>query len=180
MECRTPLFVTPPRSTSPSVAVAVRPAPSRYSRYGSPASPPTPPPPAKIDPIPLPLPKNVVLMAMLEAAERQAKLESDRVQAEEDDEMTRIVKGVETLAASCGTYAVADAGGLAVVPTDPRRRMSNKENTAVAADDAEPFVIERGQKIQVVEMVDGVAILARGMGFVVASENQLVKGEHPT
>jgi hypothetical protein len=40
----------------------------------------------------------------------------------------------------------------------------------------EPFKIEEGQRVQVVSVDDGVFQLARGVGYIVASANQLVKG----
>ena len=41
----------------------------------------------------------------------------------------------------------------------------------------EPFSLEEGQKVQVVGVEEGVYQLARGAGYIVATVNQLVKGE---
>ena len=93
MECREPLYWTPPphpSSTNKGLPVLGSPgmntratAPGRYtvSRGGRYTQHPlgggTMAPPVKGDPIPLPLPKNTVLMGMMEAAERQAKLSEE-------------------------------------------------------------------------------------------------------
>jgi len=85
-ECREPLFWHPPKPQQPAVTnhnshIHRSPATSRYSRYNhSRYSPSTPTPQAngtngaKREEVPLPLPKNVVLMEMIEAKERQERL----------------------------------------------------------------------------------------------------------
>lgn len=210
MECRTPLFWTPPPRPSPSPLTPYRNNANnqgihRY-RYGDPqprAGPPSSPvkPP---EPVALPVPKNIVLLAMLEAAERQSMMaasvmdisqddiDDDAItmingqvaspsavaaaaDAQEEDEVKRIIAGMETLTGPCGTYAVRDDAGLAVLPQDPRRR-HHEEQHRDPAESKDPFVVEKGQTIQIVDVENGVARLARGMGFIVAAENQLVKG----
>lgn len=158
---------------------------ARYSRY----SPPAPPSPIKApEPIPLPIPKNVVLLALLEAAERQSMMAASVMDISQDDieddisgqgeedggELKRIIAGMESLAGSCGTYAVREEEGLAVLPHDPRKR--HHEQVRDPAEYRDPFVIEKGQTVQVVVVENGVAQLARGMGYIVAGESQLVKG----
>lgn len=154
----------------------------------------------------LPIPKNVVLVAMMEAAERQAKVETEMTvvkegddDEEEDEEfnLDRIISGMATMSGPCGTYTVVDEDGLAVVPTDPRKRrslnvgeekkmefMEGEEEedhasislSASKASAAEPFLLQKGQSVQVVDFEDGVAKLARDMGYIVATSSQLVKG----
>jgi hypothetical protein len=192
MECRTPLFWTPPppkalpfqgyRNVQNNIS-------NRYAnRYQAPApaSPIKPP-----EPIPLPIPKNVVLLAVMEAAERQAMMAGGSVMdlsaedyedevaqdGDEDAELQRIVAGMESFSGPCGTYAVREEDGLAVLPHDPRRRSHEQLlDPAETRDEREPFTIEKGQTVQIVDVKDGVFKLARDMGFVVASEKQLVKG----
>lgn len=130
------------------------------------------------------MPKNVVLLAMMEAAERQKGYilssmseDSDGSREGEDaenGERKRILKGLQTLSGSCGTYALVE--NLAVLPFDPRRDRNKHTGETVANDETvEPFEVEKGQTVQVVEVSDGVVRLARGKGFIVASNTQLVK-----
>lgn len=210
MECREPLFWTPPapKVNPPGLGANARSpgAPLRYTggahrgRYSStPQTPPHPsyaPPVVKEEPIPLPLPKNTVLMDMIEAAERQARLlaeakkeqerNDDGDDDEDDDENDQLVEatlaGMSALAGACGTYAVREPLGLAVLPFDPNRQhqhLGKKEyllEEKKTEDTREPFTIEDGQTVQVVTEEDGVYKLARGLGFIVATVNQLVKG----
>ncbi len=214
MECREPLYWTPPSSKPPPVlgnpGLNTRsPAPARYGvprgRYSpgsqGPAGQSTPP--VKEEPIPLPLPKNTVLMGMIEAAERQTKLlEAARLKqglVKEDDTETDvstspkmsgsldpILAGLSALVGHCGTYAVREPLGLAVLPFDPNRRHHHEAaNDGIDGSDEEkktdeirePFTIEEGQKVQIVGVDEGVYELARGAGYIVASVNQLVKGK---
>lgn len=141
------------------------------------------------EPISLPIPKNVVLLAMMEASERQAMMsagsvldtsaedtEDELVQTNDDydnRELKRIVAGVQAILGPCGTYAVREAEGLAVLPQDPRKR----SQVCDPDETREPFMVEKGQTVQVVDIIDGVVKLARGSGYVVASDCQLVKGK---
>lgn len=190
MECRTPLFWTPPprpaAPLTPSYRNNIASQRYRYQHQNpAPASPVKPP-----EPIALPVPKNVVLLAMLEAAERQCMMAAsvmdisqDEIEddasgegEDEDAEIKRIIAGMESLTGPCGTYAVREEEGLAVLPQDPRRR-SHQEQARDPAESRDPFMVEKGQTIQVVDIENGVAKLARGMGYIVAGGAQLVKGE---
>ena len=166
-------------------------------------------PPVKEEPIPLPLPKNTVLMGMMEAAERQAKLseearlkkamgmkkqsssnnaEPGKDSADADAQSSSfdpLIAGLNALVGTCGTYAVREPLGLAVLPFDPNKRHHQEEDLDVeeCVDEKktdekfrEPFTIEEGQMVQVVGVDEGVYQLARDAGFIVASVNQLVKG----
>jgi len=230
MECREPLYWTPSSSQSKNPPVLGNPGVNTRSpatgRYGVPrgryaSGPQTPPglttPPVKEESVPLPLPKNTVLMGMIEAADRQARLLEEARSREErersraigvDDQMDDdtetdvginqdsrmgrsldpIMAGMSALVGDCGTYAVREPLGLAVLPFDPNKR--HHQNVALASSDHEendeekkteetrdPFTIEEGQKVQVVGVDEGVYQLARGAGFIVASVNQLVKGK---
>lgn len=188
------------------------------------------PPVVKEEPIPLPLPKNTVLMGMMEAAERQAKLlEESRLKralasrsivTDEDESLEGdnsggreadakgssfdpLLAGLDVLVGTCGTYAVREPLGLAVLPFDPNKRHHQDEVVASASSSSsssqhakeiseekkteeqhqqlnpakEPFTIEEGQMVQIVGVDEGVYQLARGEGFIVASFNQLVKGK---
>ena len=192
MECREPLFLPgkkAPVSNPPSY---------RNGRY----SPSTPPTPVQTTPnIPLPIPKNLVLLAMMEAAEHQAivdrKAEADEEgsgdvsdDSDEDEPETfnldKIIGSISTMSGPCGTYAVVERNGLIVLSRDPRKdhhlrsgeqNVSNDEKKDEENSYREPMEIKYGQKVQVVELHDGVATLARGQGFVIASmSGQLAKG----
>jgi hypothetical protein len=194
MECREPLFLPKP-TTKPNNNNPHR-GTGRYSP-SPPAAPQSPP-----TPIALPIPKNLVLIALMEAAERQSKVEreakhrradnSDDDEEEEDEyDLDRIISGMSTLSGPCGTYAVKEEGGLPVVRSNPRRESedeiekkdSNADEKKESEDDeqeekGEPQLLSKGQTVQVVSFYEGVAKLARGHGFVVANSSQLVKGQY--
>jgi len=168
---------------------------------------------------------------MMEAAERQTKLESERCEQEsaektdqdekkaedekqdENDEeeeeaydLNRIIGCMATLSGPCGTYVIREPDGLKVLPSDPRLEpfketnvrvrvssgSSNADHTevgdtdlarteSVEIEDDQPgsITLNEGQTVQVVDFSeDGVVKLARNTGFIVASQNQLVKGEY--
>lgn len=196
MECREPLFWTPPAPKVPPMGAANArspTAPSRYNRgrYQGPPTPPHPahaPPAVKEEPIPKPLPKNLVLLDMIEAAERQKKLLAEAKKEEEELDMDEIdeddplieptLAGMTSLAGACGTYAVKEPLGLPVLPFDPNRQHHDHQSIEEKKSESsvrEPFTIEDGQTVQVVTEDDGVYKLARGTGFIVATVNQLVK-----
>jgi hypothetical protein len=211
MECREPLFWTPPASTKgppPSLNMNTRsPAPLRYGARGryspGPQTPPHPSMMVKEEPVPLPLPKNTVLMGMIESAERQTRLLKEAKQKEVEQEQCKckqvnetgqeeedesrldpILAGMSAFVGPCGTYAVKESLGLAVLPFDPNKQHHSQEEKKEQAEEEkkaeepprEPFTIEEGQKVQVVGADEGVYQLARGAGYIVASVNQLVKG----
>jgi len=131
---------------------------------------------------------------MIEAAEMQAKMiEKERQRSaakatrasrsgEEDDEklIEPTLAGMTALAGACGTYAVREPLGLAVLPFDPNLQHDNRK-VGIAREEKkveesrEPFTIEDGQTVQVVAAEDGVYKLAREVGYIMASVNQLVK-----
>jgi hypothetical protein len=209
MECREPLFWTPPaRSQKPLPHMPTMPnwrspAPDRYGapisnrgRY-SPFPHTTPPhsilPLIKEEPLPLPLPKNLVLIEVIESAERRARLlreaedeDEDPLEDEEEDEESKLEKnlaGMSALKGTYGTYAVRESEGLAVLPFNPNKQHKKElplggEEEKKAEEPREPFTIYVGQTVQVVSVDDGVNKLSRNSGYVVANVNQLVKGEY--
>ena len=163
MECREPLFL--PGSTP-------KPTPSTPQRYGrrSLQQPPLTPTRGSPTPsMPLPIPKNVVLLAMMEAAGRQQQPQQLEDDAEEDQfDLNRIISGMATMSGPTGTYKVQDT--VTVVPVDPRSNEEKKDT------DDNTRTLVKGQSVQVVDFEDGVARLARDAGFIVANSSQLVKG----
>jgi hypothetical protein len=210
MECREPLFLPAQQQTrNPSVngnwAGTAPPMYNRGGRYSpqqhhhSPQQPPPQEASAPAAPIALPIPKNLVLLAMMEAAQRQCQMQESEAsnseeslaggQDDDDDEeeeqfdLNRIISGMATLSGPCGTYAVREKQGVAVVSSDPRRKQhvdeekkSQDKDQEQSLNHKEPFSLEYGQTVQIVDFEDGVAKLARGQGFIVASSSQLVKG----
>lgn len=214
MECREPLFWTPPPPSKGPAIMNNTNLNSRNPQLRFPAArrgygdhqPYTNGPPVQLqEPIPLPLPKNLVLLEMIESAERQARLlneangiamqqTSSDVQSNDnggsgnatggddnDDKLEITLARIVSLTGTCGTYAVRDPEGLAVLPFDPNRQHhdaapSDEEEEKKVEEMREPFTIEAGSTVQIVAVDEGVYKLPRGVGFIVASANQLVKG----
>lgn len=130
MECRTPLVELVPRKGPPNNN-------SRHGRNTAQSNaPPTPPIKKR-----LPLPKNVVLMSLIEATELAAKNvqgrehepslhESPMIRAApsimdlEDDEEEKIKTSTTLAISDCGTYAVAAKDGLEIFPSRPESLLS--------------------------------------------------------
>lgn len=262
MECREPLFL--PKTTknalphassygrsspAPPGSPSLRPRVESYSRY-SPRYSPSPPSPihpvsvaANTEPVPLPVPKNLVLMSLMEAAERtgaamKSKDEDKEYESGDDDE--QVMEGMDLLSSGYGTYVVRSRDGLLVYPhdADPHKLLEQLHQPfrdlefhsqfgrsspleisySVSSDDEEDEIeaarkdsddvlcqtdklgniesafrkvtpkkteiistpllrLEHGQTVQVVSFIDGVAMLSRGRGYVLASSTQLVKGK---
>jgi hypothetical protein len=127
-------------------------------------------------------------MEMVEAAERQARVLQEARQklgiedvADDEDKIEPTLAGMTALAGACGTYAVREPMGLAVLPFDPnlqnlRKELPGEEKKTEEAK--EPFTIMDRQTVQVVAEEDGVYKLARGVGYIVSSTNQLVKSTY--
>jgi Zinc finger, C3HC4 type (RING finger) len=197
MECREPLFYTVKPVSTP---LPRTPAPSMYGRYSpTPSTPPQTafvPHSASTQQIPCSIPKNIVLLSMMEAAERQAR-EKEQLDllddttgsmnaCDEDEEydLNRIIAGMATLSGPCGTYAVKETEGLTISTVDPNedRNYDNEQELHVAAscdsiEISQPCTLERGQTVQVVRFENGIAKLARESGYIVANSSQLVKGK---
>eukprot|EP00547_Thalassionema_nitzschioides_P004615 CAMPEP_0194211306 /NCGR_PEP_ID=MMETSP0156-20130528/9992_1 /TAXON_ID=33649 /ORGANISM="Thalassionema nitzschioides, Strain L26-B" /LENGTH=466 /DNA_ID=CAMNT_0038938817 /DNA_START=11 /DNA_END=1412 /DNA_ORIENTATION=- len=182
MECRKPLFLYASATTSAPVTPArvatsrtsVRYNRSRNTSYHSPPRKQQP----KVAPTPLPISKNAVMITIMEAARDQmvdpdVVIDADQI----DNESNKILDGIEALTGPCGTYVVKDDDGLVVLPSDPRRR--NRGSNPVPQSVSEPFHLEKGQTVQIVECDDGVYKLARNSGFIVAGCSQLVKVNGP-
>mmetsp|Transcript_17930 Transcript_17930/g.26304 ORF Transcript_17930/g.26304 Transcript_17930/m.26304 type:complete len:452 (-) Transcript_17930:823-2178(-) len=68
----------------------------------------------------LPLPKNLVLLSLMESASACAEFSTEAKKEEEDeeeDENATILAGIYIVTADCGTYAVGSEDGLLVVPS---------------------------------------------------------------
>ena len=103
------------------------------------------------------------------------------------------------LLGTCGTYIVTGGDGLAVLPEHPnasprstsagderpQRTESGKPSYSSSSSSSSecqplngPLRLSSGQTVQVSYIDEkGVAVLARGYGYIVADKEQLVKGE---
>jgi Zinc finger, C3HC4 type (RING finger) len=152
MECRTPLFTTIPQS-KPIGNAATKPAWSTSSRTSRFENAPPPQIPIKKR---LPLPKNVVLLSLIEATElatenAQKKFNGSprsdsgvteelllSTQSEEEEEEEKIKMGV-LAAGVTGTYAVADREGLEIFPSRPFTQALDSAN-ALSNEDVDTLV----------------------------------------
>lgn len=269
MECRTPLYtklpMSPPtssafRSNSPRYGTIGR-ASSSSPRSTTRESPTAGPGSPRLDSVPLPIPKNLVLMALLEAAQNTAKSSNENLDKayESGDDDEQVQSGIRWLTSNFGTYVVREREGLVVLPLpnysretkistespqkideepdnahvqdgrqapegalglnkgvlpsltdcedvesvslqDPlgvnvfpsmlsiqegptdERSVSGEEpffdSTLSYAATEDQFRLRFGQTVQVVSFVDGVAVLARGKGYIKATFRQLVKSKY--
>lgn len=192
-ECRTSLFVKAPTSNtgqcnptaahggwpqnSPSTPISPRHRSTysthreRYSHYN--VTPNKKPPP--VEQIPLPIPKNHVMMALMEAAERKKKaLLSDSYESDGDEDCEdseHVLNGIEAMSSTSGTYVVRDSQGLAVFERNPLELTLKKLPSYLKP----PPMVRYGQRVQIVGIENDVYKLARNEGYILADENQLVK-----
>ena len=189
MECRTSLFIKPatnqnnggvcmPSQASPSTPISPRNRSTysihrdRYNHYQT--TPIKKPQPVEL--IPLPIPKNNVLIALMEAAERKKNALKDKNEdsdSEDYEDTQNVLYGIEALSSDSGTYAVRDNEGLPVFSQNPYGQTLRKVPSYVKP----PPVIRYGQRVQVVGLENDVYKLARNKGYIIANKSQLVKGE---
>jgi hypothetical protein len=129
MECRISLFQIIPRGPEDQQSGQLRwsRTPGHHARL-----PPQPPIKKR-----LPLPKNVVLMSLIEATELAAENvrgqepsltaspmldRTPSVLDEEEDEAEKIRTGTSLAISDCGTYAVAEKNGLDIYPSRPESK----------------------------------------------------------
>jgi hypothetical protein len=196
MECREPLFVTGVLLQKTS-GNPVSTAPGTQNRGGYSPQPQTPDIHRNLttaaEKIMLPIPKNLLLMSLMEAAQRQTRVdhafskESDEqstgssvLDDDEEYNLDKIISGISTLSGPCGTYAVKGDIELAVVPVDPTTQSNDDEKNVDELNVDSTLLLHSGQTVQVVNFQHGVAKLARGTGYIVATSNELVKGKNET
>lgn len=199
MECRTSLFikndaskrldcanvhVSSPSSPPVSRRPVFRQNSSANSRYGT--SPPTPQQRPAVEKIPLPLPRNLVLISLLEtASKRHATLlggnatlmdsysDTDNSITNEED---AVLDSIDALSSPCGTYVVKERYGLPVYNGNSTNQDTMDDaNEAITTATKPNKLLNYGQKVQVVDVHEGMYQLARGEGVVFANSTQLVK-----
>ena len=143
----------------------------------------------KVEPIPLPCPKNLVLMSIMEATQRRhlitssSSCEDDQDAYKENefeilDNDHHILDGIEEIASnSSGTYVIRERNGLELHPKYPlsENKFSQDGNSFM---DHKVHKLQYGQKVQISEERDGVYVLARRQGYIVASNSQIVRGKN--
>mmetsp|Transcript_13772 Transcript_13772/g.20584 ORF Transcript_13772/g.20584 Transcript_13772/m.20584 type:complete len:559 (-) Transcript_13772:45-1721(-) len=147
MECRRSLYLVIPKPlskvetsptppTSPTPVIRCTPRSRHHQIQAMPAKSP------QVEKIPLPLPKNLVMMSLMEAAQRKASFERnpslDLKKARpgenvDDDESSvtdaDIIDSIRLMSSPCGVYAVKEKNGLLVFPLD-----DDEDNIAVEGD----------------------------------------------
>ena len=141
----------------------------------------------------MPIPKNQVMIALMEAARRKQKVfESISTKDEDNDDDTKtvdtydndydtddvniqhVLDGIEAIHSYAGTYVVRDNEGLAVFAQNPYDLTMRKVPSYLKP----PPMVRYGQKVQIADMVENdVYKLARGEGYLVADNSQLVKSK---
>lgn len=122
--------------------------------------------------IPLPIPKNHVLMCLIDAAQQisESEKKEDGYESGEDDEL--VLRGMKVLGSSSGTYIVREPKGLKVYPFPP------KKNDGIATKSAVK-TLKFGQTVQIFRFENKIATVARGAGYIlVDNSSQLTKGTY--
>jgi len=104
----------------------------------------------------------------------------------DDDDKVNFALGTMHWTGSHGTYAVKDEAGVVVLPKSPQEGLFPEFSSSVklkgdeqldqnAKPTDEPYLIQSGTLVQIVDVQNNIAKLARGRGFVYADSTQLVK-----
>ncbi|KAL7463213.1 hypothetical protein ACHAXS_003590 [Conticribra weissflogii] len=104
----------------------------------------------------------------------------------DDDDKVNFAFGTMHWTGNHGTYAVKDEGGVVVLPKSPQEGLFPQFSLSVKAEDDEqldlnskitdePYLIQSGTLVQIVDVQNNIAKLARGRGFVYADSSQLVR-----
>ena len=185
MECREPLSTIVPTADAPPPVKAPEPITgwrdiqkrrqqqnrNQFHNNSNPTTKPQPPkPPTKI---PLPKPKNLVLLSLIESMMYSFAndLDQDGYESGDDDEYVRA--SMKIMGSTSGTYVVRAEAGLTVYdkPTDD----NNVMRRLIAPKEIKHLV--KGQTVQILSYDDGLATVARGAGYIhVKSGMDLVKG----
>lgn len=148
----------------------------------------------------LPLPKNVVLLSLMEATAMtiqdlpDSPMESPIRQSItlEDTEEQSIRDGTSLATGMCGTYII-NKTSVPIFPSRPTNAdtYAKSRSDVPEEEDVDSLVrffhmdhqdmksdtrLNRGDRVQIVSLEDGWAKLARGYGFLRADAGQLVKG----
>lgn len=152
-------------------------AAGQYSKYGyAPLRPSDERPdgtvphsrPPQYEKVRLPIPKNHVLMCLLEAVEKSDVVENNGYESGDDDEL--VFRGMKVLGSSSGTYVVRERNGLEVYPSRPTKDKKMPKG-------AKRKTLKYGQTVQIFLYENKIATVARNGGYIlVDNTSQLVKG----
>ena len=90
----------------------------------------------------------------------------------DDDQI--VLNAIDVLSSTCGTYIVRERYGL---PIYGSTTIDSQDGIEIGMGSRPVMVLVHGQRIQVVDVNEGVYRLARNEGVVFANSMQLVKGE---
>jgi flagellar hook-associated protein FlgK len=127
----------------------------------------------------LPLPKNMVLMSLIESSEMaksSSYLNTKKllISSSNEDEDKRILMGTDITTSTCGTYVVRKSDGLKLVqkisaqesvPTDTSWKKDMESIVPKCAPETSTM-LNCGDRVQVVNIVNNWAKLARGYGYI--------------
>ena len=194
MECRTPLYIVQQKEQSPaSVAFPqdLSPAASRrrithYNRHGVRTSPTLPSKQKSIiEKIPIPIARNLVLISLMEMANRNSynlNLSSDHNLMDDSSDSSlnedqQVLDSIDTLNSCSGTYCVREQAGLPLYKASHVHALHSIRNEGSRRREKPLAILQYGQKLQIVDVHDGMFTLARNEGVIFANSSQLVKGK---
>ncbi len=119
----------------------------------------------------LPIPKNHVLMCLIDAAQKSSGEGKDDEEYESGDDDELVLRGMQILGSSSGTYVVRERKGLMVYPFPP------KKTGSIPANRSGVELVRYGQSVQISRYENKIATVARGAGYILVDDSsQLVKG----
>lgn len=175
MECRTPLYTLAPVPNSGApISPIVSPTDRRSYRRATFEQQQQTQKPPQLEKIPIQLPKNHVLISLIESSNTQRDSSKssalvDNTDSDSDSDEFAVVSSMKALSAECGTYIVKERYGLPVYS-------ENKDGSINTAGKPHTVLLH-GQKVQIVSVKDGIYKLARGIGSIFASSSQIVKSK---
>ena len=124
-----------------------------------------------------------------DSEEEDEEEEEDVYESGDDDDNVNFSLGSMHWTGAHGTYAVKDEAGVVVLPKCPQEGLFPDYSTSAVGgagkpeskdmesnyEKGEPYLIQCGALVQIVDVQSNVAKLARGRGFIVAESSQMLK-----
>jgi hypothetical protein len=115
----------------------------------------------------LPMPRNHVLMCLIEAVQDGTSDKKDGYESGDDDEL--VLRGIQVMGSSSGTYVVKEMAGLKVHPANAPIYPNQQDEDNV-------MTLQYGQTVQIFLFENRIATVARGGGYIlISNSSQLVK-----
>eukprot|EP00980_Cylindrotheca_fusiformis_P011893 scaffold2830_cov131-Cylindrotheca_fusiformis.AAC.14 len=116
----------------------------------------------------LPMPRNHVLMCLIETVQEGSNPEkSDGYESGDDDEL--VLRGMTVMGSSSGTYVVKEKAGLKVYPANSAIYPNHENEQSF-------LTLQYGQTVQINLFENRIATVARGGGYILIDNmSQLVK-----